>query len=186
MRLSDADILRLLPAFMRDDTAVTALTSGSNDVIRQLANKIRLLSTWDHLDDMTSKELDELAWELNIPWYDNAASDEAKRIVIKQSDQVYATLGTKWAVEQVVTAYFFSALVREWWEYGGQPYHFQVVRIDGDMIEPEVYVRLESAIRKVKNVRSWLDGVSLYREIGGTVYAGGAIYQHKGVEIQNA
>ncbi|XCH78339.1 MAG: phage tail protein I [Candidatus Dehalobacter alkaniphilus] len=177
MRLSEADILQLLPTFMREDDAVAALASGSNEVIRQLANSIRLLSTWDHVADMAGKELDELAWELGIPWYDSAATDEAKRMVIKQSDQVYAKLGTKWAVEQIVTAYFGTGVVREWWEYGGDPFHFKILSDNPELVNTQLS-KFMALLETVKRKSAWMDAILITLTGEMTVYFGMAIRDH--------
>lgn len=89
-------------------------------------------------------------------------------------------------MEQVVKAILKDAVVQEWWEYGGDPGYFRVVRIGGEMIEPSLYERLVNAINTVKNTRSWLEGVSLYRELPGTVYIGGACSSMRTVEIMPA
>ena len=177
MRLSEADILKLLPAFMRDDEAVVALASGSNKVTRQLANSIRLLSTWDHIAEMTSKELDELAWELGIEWYDSAASMEAKRSVIKESDQVYAKLGTKWAVERIVASYFGTGVVREWWEYGGEPFHFKVLSDNPELVNAHLD-KFMALLQTVKRKSAWLDAILIVLTGELTVYFGMGVRDH--------
>ena len=48
----------------------------------------------DKIDQLNDAELDEMAWELNIQWYDSTAPIETKRAVIRSSDRVYAKLGT--------------------------------------------------------------------------------------------
>lgn len=177
MRLSEADILKLLPAFMRDDESVAALAAGSNEVIRQLANSIRLLSTWDHIAEMTSKELDGLAWELGIDWYDSAASIEAKRSVIKESDQVYAKLGTKWAVERIVTSYFGSGVVREWWEYGGEPFHFKVLSDNPELVNAHLD-KFMALLQTVKRKSAWLDAILIVLTGELKVHFGMAVRDH--------
>lgn len=181
MKLTDADILKLLPAFMRNDDAVTALASGSNEVIRQLANSIKLLSTWDHIAEMKGKELDELAWELGIPWYDSTASDESKRSVIKQSDQVYAKLGTKWAVEQIVASHFGTGVVREWWEYGGEPFHFKVLSDNPELVNKQLD-KFMALLETVKRKSAWMDAILITLTGELTVYFGMAVRDHS-VEV---
>ena len=98
MKLSNLDFLRLLPQFMRDDGAVKGLAVGINKLIPTLTASIERLSTWDHIDNLSESELDALAWELNILWYDTRASIDVKREVVRNSDKLYQHLGTKWAV----------------------------------------------------------------------------------------
>ena len=98
MKLSNLDFLRLLPQFMRDDGAVKGLAVGINKLIPTLTASIERLSTWDHIDNLSESELDALAWELNILWYDTRASIDVKREVVRNSYKLYQHLGTKWAV----------------------------------------------------------------------------------------
>ena len=108
MKLSELEFIRLLPQFMREDTAVKGLSLGLDIVIPQLSESIKYLTTWDQIDNLSEAELDELAWELNILWYELDADIEVKRDVIKNSDKVYQHLGTKWAVENVILAFVFT------------------------------------------------------------------------------
>ena len=102
MKLQEAEILKLLPAWMRDDDSVKGLAEGTDEVTRALAARIKLLSRWNQIDQLDEQTLDEMAWELNIQWYDSTAPIEVKRAVIRSSDRVYAKLGTRYAVEQIV------------------------------------------------------------------------------------
>ena len=160
MRMQDVDLLKLLPIFMREDPAVTGLARGSNETIKALAARIALLSRWDKIDSMDHAELDELAWERNILWYESMASLEAKRKIVRESDQVYATLGTKWAIESMLSAYFDEVRVSEWYEYGGQPHHFKITSSDPSMMgsKKEKFLYL---LEIVKRKSSWLESVHI-------------------------
>ena len=98
MKLQEAEILKLLPAWMRDDDSVKGLAEGTDEVTRALTARIKLMSRWNQIDQLDEQTLDEMAWELNIQWYDSTASIEAKRAVIRNSDLVYSKLGTRYAV----------------------------------------------------------------------------------------
>lgn len=152
------DFVKLLPQFMRKDKANIALSEGVNAVIQPLADKIELLSTWDHIDDLDHAELDELAYELNIHWYDKDASLETKRILIKESDIVYARLGTAWAVEQVVKAYLGNTTAEEWFEYGGDPYYFRLIIEDFKVTSDDIE-HLLKLLERVKRKSAWLEGI---------------------------
>ncbi len=87
MKLQEAEILKLLPAWMRDDDSVKGLAEGTDEVTRALAARIKLMSRWNQIDQLDEQTLDEMAWELNIQWYDSTAPIEAKRAVIRNSDR---------------------------------------------------------------------------------------------------
>lgn len=176
MKLGDLDFKRLLPAFMRDDGAVTGLSLALNDIVPQLEGSIQTLSTWDSIDLLSEEELDALAWELNILWYDVGANIDTKRDVIKNSDLVYRRLGTKWAVESVIKSYFGDGYITEWFEYGGQPGRFRVYTANPSVSE-ERYGEFLNLLEKIKRASAKFDG--LYITLTGQMplYAGMAVHQ---------
>ena len=176
MKLGDLDFKRLLPAFMRDDGAVTGLSLALNDIVPQLDSSIQTLSTWDSIDLLSEDELDDLAWELNILWYDTGANIDIKRDVIKNSDLVYRRLGTKWAVESVIKSYFGDGYITEWFEYGGQPGRFRVYTANPSVSE-ERYGEFLNLLEKVKRASAKFNG--LYITLTGQMplYAGMAVHQ---------
>jgi P2-related tail formation protein len=158
MTLSNVDLLRLLPIFMRRDAAIRGLADGLDEAIQDLTNKAAQLTKWNQIDSMTDEQLDEMAWELDIPWYSYTADIDAKRRVIQESDLVYARLGTKWAVEEVISAYFGSGYVQEWFDYDGDPYHFRVVS-DNVHITTDLVSQFMHLLDIVKRESAWLDGI---------------------------
>lgn len=158
MKLSTLAFARLLPAFMRGDLAVQGLAHGIDAIVPALAASVQRLTTWDKIDELSESELDALAWELNIMWYDKGASIEAKREIVKNSDKVYRHLGTKWAVESVIQAYFGEGFVKEWFEYDGDPGYFRVYSTN-PTITDERLTEFLNILSKVKRHSSKLDGV---------------------------
>lgn len=158
MKLSTLEFIRLLPAFMRDDAAVRGLSAGLDEIIPGLAQSLSRLTTWDRIDELSEDELDELAWELNILWYDKAAGIDAKREIVKSSDEVYRHLGTKWAVENVINSYFGEGYLKEWFEYNGEPGHFRVYSTNPTLTN-ERLIEFLNLLQKVKRASSQLDGI---------------------------
>lgn len=176
MKLNDLEFVRLLPQFMRDDDSVKGLAAGIDAIVPELAASIVKLTTWDHIDELSEKELDDLAWELNIPWYDAGASIAIKREVIKTSDQIHARLGTKWAVENVIRTYFGSGFVSEWWEYGGEPGHFQV-NSSNPSLNNERFNEFLHLLDKVKRASAKLDSVLISLSGELPLYVGVALHE---------
>ena len=176
MKLNDLEFIRLLPQFMRDDDAVKGLAAGIDAVVPELAASIVKLTTWNHIDELSESELDELAWELNISWYDRSASMAIKREVIKSSDMVHSHLGTKWAVENVIRTYFGSGFVTEWWEYGGEPGHFQV-NSSNPSLNNERFNEFLHLLDKVKRASAKLDGVLISLSGELPLYVGVALHE---------
>lgn len=160
MTLQTLDFARLLPQFMRDDPAIKGMAAAINSIIPGLSRSVKRLSTWDIIDELTETELDELAWELNILWYDKAAPIATKRQLVKDSDRVYRHLGTKWAVENVIRAYFGDGKIEEWFEYGGQPGHFRVVS-SNPSLNAEKITEFMALLGSVKRHSSHLDVITI-------------------------
>lgn len=158
MKLSTLEFIRLLPAFMRGDLAVLGLAHGIDDIIPALAANVQRLTTWDKIDELNESELDALAWELNIMWYDKTASIEAKRELVLNSDKVYRRLGTKWAVENVIQTYFGDGYIKEWFEYNGTPGYFRVYSTN-PTLNNERLTEFLNILNKVKRHSSKLDGI---------------------------
>lgn len=200
MKLSDLDLLKLIPIFMREDETVKALAGVVNEYTQRVDKELPLIRKWDQIDRMDDQQLDEMAWELNVLWYDSGAPIETKRRLIKKSDMVYARLGTKWAVEEIVAAYFGSAQVLEWFEYDGRPHYFKIICGD-PYITQEEEQRFLHALDIVKRKSQWLEAIviqlastagffvgstGLEAEISHHVFGSGKIYRFFGVAINDA
>ena len=177
MRLKETEILKLLPAWMQEDGSVKGLAAGTDEVTRAIEARLRLLSRWDQIDQLSEAELDEMAWELNIQWYDSTAPIETKRAVIRNSDRVYAKLGTRYAVEQIVADYFGTGEVREWYEYGGRPHHFKVLSDNPELVNNnlELFLKL---LGVVKRRSSWLDAILICLTGEMLLYSGMGVREH--------
>lgn len=173
MKLHQLVFLRLLPHWMRGDLAIQGLSMGLDGLIPQLAEGIERLTTWDQIDHLSEEELDELAWELNILWYETDADISIKRDVIKNSDKVYQHLGTKWAVENVIKSYFTTGYIKEWFQYDGQPGRFRVYS-ENPAITGEKLPSFLNLLYKIKRASAKLDAVWLELESQGTVTFGAA------------
>lgn len=160
MKINDMDFIQLMPSFMKEDEAVQGLSEGVNRVTEELADKIKLFSTWNQIDNMTDAELDMLAEELHISWYDKAATIDVKRGLIKNSDLVHSKMGTNWAVQNVIETYFGSGQIEDWFDYEGEPYHFRVIT-ENQSITAEASEKFLSVLEKVKRKSAFLDGIEV-------------------------
>lgn len=176
MNLSNIEFIKLLPQFMRDDDAVRGLAASLDAIVPDIAESIAKLSTWDHIDDLGEAELDALAWELNIPWYDTTSTLAIKREVIKNSDMVYKKVGTKWAVENIIKTYFGDGFIKEWFEYGGEPGHFEVYSSNPSLNNERLNEFL-ALLNKTKRATAKLDGIVISLDANLVLSAGVAIHE---------
>ena len=165
MKVSELDFLRLLPAFMRDDEAAIALSKAMNKLISEPGSRIPSIRTWDEIDRMSEAELDELAWELDVDWYDSGMSLREKRETLKLAQQIKRKRGTKWAVERLISAYFGEGYVMEWYEMYGTPYTF-VALTTNTHTDAHNFEKFVEAVKAAKNARSHLAGVFYFWQQG--------------------
>ena len=119
--------VELLPRFMQRDEANRAFAQAIDELVRDPAADAATLSVWGFVDQLSSEQLDELAWELSVDWWDGSATLEQKRATIKTARQIKNHRGTVYAVKQVVKNAWDAGEVQEWYEYGGEPKHFRVI-----------------------------------------------------------
>jgi len=176
MRITNADILPLLPEFMRSDPSTLVLAQAIRPEILRLTAQARHALLLPRLDKLPDEILDELAVEYDIGWYFSGADIEAKRAVIREAFAIHRHFGTPWAIERVSEMYFGDALVQESWEYEAEPYHFRVAT--GNVAEgtrqAEIFIEL---VGKLKNARSVFDGLFLDSSVGVTSLFFGAPMQ---------
>lgn len=183
MKISELDFVRLLPAFMRDDEAVVALSNAMNTLMGEPGRRLATLQTWDKIDELNEAECDELAWELDIDWYDSTDMTlEEKKATIKVAQQIKRKRGTKWAVERLISAYFGEGYVTEWYETGNAPFTFMVMTTNTH-ITNENYVKFVEAANAAKNERSHIAGIFYYwQQDPGIEYALGTNVHRYGFE----
>ena len=170
MTIFNPDMLKLLPKFMKSDEADRALAHVMDILLADQANKAKILRKWDQIDNMNDAQLDEMAWEFNIDWWDSSFSLEIKRSVIKTCYRVHEKRGTKWAVEELVNSAFGMGKVTEWFEYGGDPFWFKI-QTNATLTEDGMTYFL-NMIDKVKSARSHVEMIEVTRTINQPMHAG--------------
>lgn len=165
MRLSDLDFVRLLPAFMQGDEAVMALSKAINRLLGEPCERLDTIRTWDKIDELNEAECDELAWELDVDWYDSAGMTiEEKRETIKLAQQIKRKRGTKWAVERLIDTYIGEGHVVEWYELSAEnPYTFMILTTSTD-VTADNYAKFVEATDYAKNERSHIVGIYYFWE----------------------
>lgn len=90
-------------------------------------------------------------------------TDAEKRNLIKQAIDIHKYKGTKYALLKVLEMLNLQGRVREWFEYGGQPYFFKVEAGFADRgADEDLISRIEDLINQYKNERSWLDSLEIF------------------------
>ncbi|MDE6260403.1 MAG: phage tail protein I [Oscillospiraceae bacterium] len=180
--LTKENFLRALPVSLSGDPKMVALAEAIAGVLEERRKEIDRLSVYPHVDRLDEGLLDILARDFKVDWWDNDYSPEEKRRTLASSWQVHKLLGTKAAVETAIRAIYPDTQVAEWFDYGGDPYHFKLnINITFDDIDTGKQRRVLDRLEYYKNLRSHLDGVE-YFMAGKTAlaYAGAVLLSHSG------
>lgn len=187
--ISKQDILRTLPPVLKKDKCFAAL----GEVIAEQLVKNRELSErtiiYPAIDRLSEEVLDALAYDLNVSWYDYEGTLSEKQKTILECMQVHQYKGTKYAVETALRSVYETVRVTEWFEYGGQPYHFKVIIYDSSN-DKEKRARVLAKVQYYKNLRSVLEETIF--EIGITsdidvkaAFRPGGLYKKIYCEVKN-
>ena len=160
------NLLQVLPSVLAKDAEMQPLGETASMALAALWSNVDLPTIYSRIDDLPESLLDILAKDFKIDWYNFDHPIETKRAVIKDSFYVHKHLGTVGAVKRALSDVWPSFSLEEWYDYGGDPYHFRVAIADHDF----TVAKREQAIRYinlVKNVRSWLD--EIYAQVIGDI-----------------
>ena len=170
INIHDGQITDLLSNSLRHNPETIAIAYAVLQEKRRilaLVERTRLMAAVASLEE---RILDYLAVELRTPAYEDSLPLETKRTLIKGTLPYYASLGTPAAVDWVIKAVFGNGGIDEWFNYGGEPHHFQVNIPIAGMITPKMMEELRRMIASVKRLTSWLDSIITYLELDGKVY----------------
>lgn len=168
----DGLITDLLGPNYRADPEVQALAYAIRAGTRLLFEYIAKIAIYYNIDGLPENILDFLAVELRALYYDTDFPIDTKRKIIKESFSWFSRAGTAAAVEEFVAAVYGEGDVIEWFDYGDDPFYFKIVT--NAILTEDMNSRLSKLIRKVKNVRSHLRTVEVYRTTEKNLYAGAA------------
>lgn len=158
MRLHEIDILRLIPQFMRNDETARAFAYALNNKLKEVTEKAQHAQIYARIDSLSEEVLDELAWQFNIVEYRHEYDISTKRELIKGCMEIHHKRGTVAAVEDVVRKIFGDATIEEWFDYGGEPYHFKIYTSNITSTD-EMVQEVIRTVRDTQNVRSHLEEV---------------------------
>ena len=120
MDLSNISIFKMLPLFMQNDIFNKCLADFISNLIQDSSSKLKALSIWNSIDELSDEDLDLIAVDFNITSYSTTLSITQKREIIKNSFKVKMTAGTKEAIEVAIKKRFNCDNVEfvEWFEPG--------------------------------------------------------------------
>ncbi len=183
INLKDINFLSLMPQYMGKNKTIESFCSILEPRVRQLSDDIKLCLLLPAVDRLEGQILDELAWELQVHFWDCAAGTAQKRQLIKSYINIHMTRGTPAAVEKLIKTMFGDGCVQEWFDYGGQPYMFRVV-INDASVTTEKMQQFIKALDSVKNIRSWLEKVIITLLWNMNLYYAGIVHTGEKITIR--
>lgn len=184
------NLMATLPVALQKDPSVVALAETVADRLARRLEEIEQLRIYPVIDRLDEQLLDILAYDFKVDWYDPNYSLEEKRRTVKSSWRVHKTLGTKAAVETAIRAIYPLTEVEEWFEYGGEPYHFRLnIDITSDSGDRARQKRVLERLDFYKSLRSHNDGVRYFLipekswAVAGGAFAGSREIQRAAVTL---
>ncbi len=106
------------------------------------------------VDELPEDALDALAYDLDVFWWRPGASLAEKREGIKQALATHRRLGTTQAVQDAINTYLGGGVISEWFDYSGDPLHFQIVAPDVDVLSEDyaAFLRVLDGVRRYSAV----------------------------------
>lgn len=158
------NLLRTLPDVLKNDKKMCALATVIADLLSGQVDEIRKLKIYSQIDNLPEPLLDILAYDFKVDWYGYDYDIDVKRAQLKDSFNVHRHLGTRGAAERALSDIYPGTEAEEWFEYGGDPYHFRVLL---DVTDQRVSIYQDEiiwAIEMFKSRRSHLqDNNLIYR-----------------------
>lgn len=117
------------------------------------------------IDNLPTSALPHLAEQYHITgnegWL-HATTEDAKRALIKSAIKIHRYKGTKFALLEIFDSLNLVGEISEWFEYGGDPYHFRAKFDTHSLFEDKLEKELLDLINENKNVRSVLECLVLH------------------------
>ena len=184
--LQSASLLDILPPNLLADKKINAAARALDDELQKITAATRNVLLLPRLDELSEEVIDLLAWQWHVDFYEPSMSIETKRQLVRESIAWHRIKGTKAAVEKMTQTVFKGGVVTEWFEYGGEPYHFRIDVLNAPNMTEENRGRLLAVVNASKNTRSWLDELRFRREAQNDMYYASAPSIHTTYEIRPA
>lgn len=158
-KIEDAKLGDLLPSSIRRDERMRAAAESIQPWLTTIAEAGPDGQLYVDLNDLTSEQLDHLAWQFNADVWRDTWPNNIKRSTLRNIIEDKRLKGTRWAVESAVQRLGSTITLEEWWEVEPKgPPHTFTIRINvheiPDVDQQELTRDLYRSIDLAKPVRS--------------------------------
>lgn len=155
----DIDYSTLLPAALARDPKMVTLAKVLAEQLLDCSGHINDVLIYSNFEQLPEDLVDILAYDMHVDWYDYGYPLEVKRRMVRDSVKVHKRMGTKYAVETALGSLWPESEVEEWFQYGGQPYHFRVVCDVTENVITASWQQLVNAVRMYKRLAAHMEAV---------------------------
>lgn len=164
------DFTETFPTALQHDPKIIALAKSLAAELLTVSGHMEDVLIYSRFDYLPEELVDILAYDMHVDWYSYEDPLDVKRQTVKNIVKVHKRMGTKYATETAIQAFFPGGTVQEWFDYGGEPHHFQITIPLPGGITPEILEDLKRRVWHVKRLSSWLDTVITETQMEKTVY----------------
>ena len=158
MRLKNMEMIRLMPDFLQSERFVRAFCKAADEQFQKISCELKSALIYVDIDGLPENILDMLAHDLHVDFYRADFDIEKKRELVRSAARLHGIKGTNAAIEELIDTLFGDGEVEEWFQYGGEPYHFRVWSANISISTTNID-EFMAAINSVKRESAWLDGV---------------------------
>lgn len=159
-KINELKTIMFLPNFLKNHPDVVAITTVVDNRIQELISRFDRLELLKRIEDgtLTDEEIELLLWERHVDYFDESLSINQKIELIKNAIVSHYKKGTKANLDKVLKIIFGELTLLEWFEYGGDPFHFKIVIMDNQPSD-EIIAKLNRTVEEYKNCRSFFEGI---------------------------
>lgn len=138
-----------------------AVSYAVNQAMKRLKDFSNACHMYGELSKVPESVLDLMALESNTQYYDQTMPKKLKEQLLTQTTAWYMHAGTPEVLREFLGTVLNGGKIREWYEYGGDPFFFKAEVEVGEHEIPVGYgVEVKRQIELYKNARSWLEHVA--------------------------
>lgn len=176
-KLKHITLKDIAPDSLSGEKQMQAACAAVSDQLHQVSELSDTPSIYARINQLTSQQLDHLAWQFNASVWRDSWPAMLKRSVIRGVIIEKRKMGTRFALQNAVSSFGGAAIIKEWWEYAPpkEPHTFDIVISLGELegiLPQDLQQDLILAIDEIKPVRSHYDLQLATQARGGIGFQG--------------
>ena len=149
--LTAENIMVQFPEALKDGDTIQAMGETIAAALAAFYPETDTPRLYPRINMLPEATLDLLAAELGTPFYDSSLSEGTKRTLLWETILYYKRAGTVGAVNRILRAVFPGSHTEEWFQYGGEPFHFRIRAYNHGGVQG--VENLDEMVRLVRSVK---------------------------------